>query len=353
VVLEQVFPAGGSSSASTYKYDYVVLHNRGATSVNVATWSLQYSAASSSTWTPSPLTGAPVLPPGGRILIQLGSAGSNAASLNLPTPDLAIGTMNLSASGGKVALVKNTTALSGCPLPNAGALADFVGYGTANCSEGTVVTAPGLTQAAVRKGNGCTDTDSNSADFALVTPALAVNAATATVTECSCGSALTEDEAGKPGEIDYVVTQAPKSGSIALGSSFTAYGQIYLTNGASQITGSGSQVAGITAQLGYAVAAADGSPLTNPEYEAGWTWVATTYNSFCAPGTGHSAPYTDCGNNDEYLASFTPVASGKYVYTFRFSIDGGSTWTYADNDGSGSNNGLTFDLVQLAKLTVN
>jgi Calx-beta domain len=56
-------------------------------------------------------------------------------------------------------------------LSNSG-LADFVGYGsTANCFEGPGPT-PNLsnTAAAIRKTNGCTDTDNNASDFQVASP---------------------------------------------------------------------------------------------------------------------------------------------------------------------------------------
>src|SRR3546814_15956697 len=74
----------------------------------------------------------------------------------------------MSGSNGKVALSESTTALGGsCPTGNA----DFVGYGSANCSEGSDA-APGLsnTTAALRNGGGCTDTNDTGADFASGTP---------------------------------------------------------------------------------------------------------------------------------------------------------------------------------------
>ncbi len=52
----------------------------------------------------------------------------------LPTPD-AIGTIAMSATAGKVALVRNGTALAGA-CPAGGRLADLIGYGiAASCAE--------------------------------------------------------------------------------------------------------------------------------------------------------------------------------------------------------------------------
>jgi hypothetical protein len=93
----------------------------------------------------------------------------------LPTPD-ASGTTNLSATSGKVALVRDATPLScGATAGSCSAIAlveDLIGYGTAADHEGTGA-APALTSttAAVRAGDGCLDTDVNSADFAAGPPA--------------------------------------------------------------------------------------------------------------------------------------------------------------------------------------
>src|SRR5205807_486733 len=86
----------------------------------------------------------------------------------LPAYDAA-GIINMSASNGNVALVANTTALSsGCPT--GGALVDHVGYGTAACFETAAAPGLGNTTAAVRKGNGCIDTDNNFGDFVEIGP---------------------------------------------------------------------------------------------------------------------------------------------------------------------------------------
>src|SRR3546814_19891452 len=74
----------------------------------------------------------------------------------------------MSGSNGKVALSEDTTAFGGtCPTGNV----DFVGYGSANCSEGSDA-APGLsnTTAALRHGGGCTDHNVNGATFASGPP---------------------------------------------------------------------------------------------------------------------------------------------------------------------------------------
>ncbi len=165
VVISQIYGGGGNSGAP-FRNDFIELFNAGSTPVNLAGWSVQYASATASTWSSTPLTSI-TLAPGQHYLIQQ-AGGNNGAAL--PTPD-ATGTIAMAAGAGKVALVKNTTALTGaCPSdPN---IVDFAGYGaTANCFRGTgAAPAASNTNAAIRTGNGCTDTRNNAADFTLAPP---------------------------------------------------------------------------------------------------------------------------------------------------------------------------------------
>jgi hypothetical protein len=47
IVISQVYGVGGNSSAN-YTHDFIELFNRGASSVNLAGWSLQYASATGS-----------------------------------------------------------------------------------------------------------------------------------------------------------------------------------------------------------------------------------------------------------------------------------------------------------------
>src|SRR5439155_468022 len=80
----------------------------------------------------------------------------------------ATGTIAMSATGAKVALVTNTTTLTGsCPTT----ALDFVGYDGANCFEGSGATATlSNTTAALRKSGGCIDTNANANDFVTGSP---------------------------------------------------------------------------------------------------------------------------------------------------------------------------------------
>jgi hypothetical protein len=169
LVVGEVFAAGGNSGAA-YANDYVELFNRGAGSVAVDGWTLQYASAASTSWQSTALSGT--IPAGGRYLVQLASGGANGAAI--PTPD-ATGTSNLAVTGGKVALVNDATALScggsagSCSA--AAGLEDLIGYGSAADYEGSgAASAPSATTALARAGGGCTDTDDNAADFATAAP---------------------------------------------------------------------------------------------------------------------------------------------------------------------------------------
>ncbi len=179
VVVSQVYGGGGNAGAS-YANDFVELFNPGSSSVDLTGWSIQYASAASTSWQPTVLSGS--IGPGRSYLVQLASTAAVGASL--PAPD-ATGTTNLAASGGKVALVADATALacgaSAGSCASSAALRDLVGYGSAADYEGSGP-APALssTTAAERASAGCTDTGDNAADFTSVAPQPRNSAAAAT-----------------------------------------------------------------------------------------------------------------------------------------------------------------------------
>ncbi len=167
VVISQVYGGGGNSGA-TLRNDFIELFNPGSTAISLDGASVQYTSSTGTTWQVTALSGS--IPAQGYYLVQ--QAAGTGGSQDLPTPD-AIGTIAMAGANGKVALVGSTTALSGaCPIGGAASIADFVGYGTANCFEGSgAASALSNTTAAFRLGDGCTDTDVNSADFTTGAPA--------------------------------------------------------------------------------------------------------------------------------------------------------------------------------------
>jgi collagen triple helix repeat protein len=58
------------------------------------------------------------------------------------------------------------------------------------------------------------------------------------------------------------------------------------------------------------------------------------------------------GDADEYRDSIGEPRPGTYAYTYRFTLDGGQSWTYCDLDGAGTAPGAAFDVTQLGLLTV-
>ena len=183
LVVSQLY-AGGGNSGAAYANDFVELLNAGGSAVDLSGWSLQYASASSTSWSATALSGT--VQPGHYYLVGLASSGAVGSSL--PAAD-ASGTTNMAVSGGKVALVHDTTALTcGASVGSCSAVAavaDLVGYGTATDYEGTAASAGSATLAVVRAG--CTDTDQNDSDFDTLPPSPR-NTATAPAT---CGSSAT------------------------------------------------------------------------------------------------------------------------------------------------------------------
>jgi hypothetical protein len=218
MVVGQVFAGGGNTNAP-YTNDFVELFNRSTASVDLGTWSIQYATGSGTTWQVTPLSGS--VPAGGHYLIQLASAAAIGASL--PTPD-ATGTSNLAVSGGKVALVHSTTALTcGASAGSCSAdasVVDLIGYGSATDYEGGGA-APAIsnTTAAVRAGAGCTDTDSNSSDFSAAAPTPRNSASAAA--PCSGGpppSGSVSQNAGVDIDIQPALSIALERPTISFGS---------------------------------------------------------------------------------------------------------------------------------------
>jgi uncharacterized protein len=201
IVVGELYASGGNSGAA-YANDYVELFNRGAGAVAVDGWTVQYASAASATWQTTALSGS--IPAGGRYLVQLASGGTNGAAL--PAAD-ATGTSNLAATGGKVAIVNNATALtcgaSAGSCSSAGSIEDFAGYGSAADYEGTAAApAPSATTAISRVGGGCTDTDDNATDFAGGAPNPLNSSAPAAACSGSGGG-------GGPGDADVSVDVQP------------------------------------------------------------------------------------------------------------------------------------------------
>jgi endonuclease G len=198
VVISQVYGGGGSSSGTpAYTHDYVELHNMTAADVEIGGWSLQYGSSSgnfASTTSNLYVFAAGTKIAGGKYLtVKLGTAGTAGATF---TADLTSGGLSMAAGSGKVALARINSGLTcgATATPCAATdprIVDLVSYGASNNAEGTPVNnGVGLTsaQGAIRKNNGCTDTDNNNADFTVATVASGLVPRTSGADANTCGS---------------------------------------------------------------------------------------------------------------------------------------------------------------------
>ncbi|MFL5923217.1 MAG: Ig-like domain-containing protein, partial [Gaiellaceae bacterium] len=178
IVVSQVYGGGGNSGA-TYTHDFIELYNRGATTLFLDGWSLQYGSSAGNIGPTgvlaqiTPLSGP--IAPGQYVLVR--EAQGTGGSLN-PGTDVDDATpIAMAAGAGKVALVNSTTGLNcgatatPCSAAALAPVLDLVGYGAANQFEGSGPTATLTnTTAALRNGSGCSDTDSNASDFTIGAP---------------------------------------------------------------------------------------------------------------------------------------------------------------------------------------
>jgi hypothetical protein len=173
LLISQVY-GGGNNSGATYRNDFIELFNRGTTTIDFAVtpYSVQYASATANFTTNKTDIIVGLLLPGHYFLIQ--EAGGTTNGVELPTPDISDGSINLSATAGKVALVLGTTSLTGSGCPFGVTVVDLLGYGaTANCSETApvVVSSTNANARSVIRTNSCIDTNNNSADYSQPTTA--------------------------------------------------------------------------------------------------------------------------------------------------------------------------------------
>ena len=201
VVISQVYGGGGNSGA-VFTNDFIELHNRSGSPVDITNFVLYFqSANTTSAWNKfiiAPVAPATtvVIPAGGFFLVQ--AAAGTTASAALPTPD-AVSTFAIGATSFKVALTNATvTTLTGACPTTAGIL-DIVGAGTAttpanHCFEGpAAVAAPANATAVIRKATtgletACIDSNNSVNDFVVATPTPRNTASTAVI--CAVCSAL-------------------------------------------------------------------------------------------------------------------------------------------------------------------
>lgn len=149
VVISEVY-GGGGNSGSTWKNDFVELYNPTNVPVDVTGWSVQYGSYSGAMSQVTMLTGT--IQPKSFFLVQE-SQGAGGTK-DLPTPDV-VGVIPMASGSGKVALVRDSSLVSS---PNDPTVVDFIGYGSANQSEGSPAPLLTNTTSAERKASA-TSTD--------------------------------------------------------------------------------------------------------------------------------------------------------------------------------------------------
>src|SRR6478735_258484 len=160
LVISEAYGGGGNTGA-TLKNDFIELFNPTASAISVSGMSVQYRSSGGTGTGFTNLTGS--VPAHGHYLIQ--QAAGTGGTEDLPAPD-ATGSLTMSGTAGSVALVTGT----GTVAPTAGNTVDLVGFGGATLREGTAAPAPSNTTSVSRDG-ARKDTDDNSVDFTVQTPA--------------------------------------------------------------------------------------------------------------------------------------------------------------------------------------
>jgi hypothetical protein len=280
--------------------DYIELHNTSAAAVDLTGWAIQTAANNGTTWTVRPLPAGFTVPANGYSLLQLGVPIGSGTPLSSPNntddiygfvlnPDFVLSGGLLSSLGGKIALTSSQGALSGdCPLadPN---MRDFVGYGSADCSEGGSP-APALSQydgrALYRGCTGDTDTNNNGADFTL-------------------NSSSPRNHGSPPSMGAMTAVGAP---TIAAAPSVVQNSAVLLTASAASCSGAPAGVS-FTANLSFV-----GGPSAAPMYDDGTHGDAVAGDgvyslSYTVPDTLLPAPAPGAVQNRPYVVPMTATDS--------------------------------------------
>ena len=160
VAISQVFAGGGNAGAPFHERLRRALQPWLSADVALSGWTLQYASASSDVVADDRARRLD----SARALLPRAAGSAAAVGASLPAPD-ATGTTNLAATGGKVALVRDDTALACGAAPGScsasAVVEDLVGYGSATDYEGAGA-APRSRKHHCRASataGGCTDTN--------------------------------------------------------------------------------------------------------------------------------------------------------------------------------------------------
>ena len=165
LLINEVYGGGGNSGA-TITRDFVELYNGTSATVDLSGFSVQYTSSMGTAWQVTALTGT--LPAGSSYLV--GEAAGAGGTVNPPVD--VNGSIPMSGTSGKVALVNTTTALTcGTACTADSTVVDFVGYGDgANEAAGGAPT-PALTNlTSASRNSSHANTANNAADFTVGNP---------------------------------------------------------------------------------------------------------------------------------------------------------------------------------------
>ena len=131
----------------------------------------------------------------------------------------------------------------------------------------------------------------------------------------------------EPRAVDACRLQEPAFATLAPGESLTVYGRISQA-GITDQTPATDEDPAIRAELGY-------GPVGSDPAAGEWSWSAAAANGDYDGDAAGESTY------DEYQAELSlpdpaPETRAAYDYAFRFSADGGLTYTYCDLDGNGA-----------------
>ena len=186
VVISQVYGAGGNSGA-TYNRDFIELHNRGNTSVDLTGWAVVYASSTGSFTSGLNATNlSGTIAAGGYLLIG-GATGVNGAAL--PTVDIS-GSINLAGSNGKVALLSSTTGPASATCWSGSVVRDTVSFGTATVCETSAAPAPSTVNS-IKRTESCSgpsfgDTNANGTDWSTSVVLGGVRNSASAASACSC-----------------------------------------------------------------------------------------------------------------------------------------------------------------------
>lgn len=167
IVISEVYGGGGNSGAA-FNRDFVELANTGDETIDLSGYSVQYASATGASWQVTRL-GDIDLPAGENLLVGQ-ATGSNTA---LPGFDADVeGTIAMSGTGAKVALVSTETALTGSTgIASLDQVVDLVGWGSTASAFAGSAPAPGTSNGtSASRDEDARNTADNAADFTAGTP---------------------------------------------------------------------------------------------------------------------------------------------------------------------------------------